>query len=498
MKYKVLGLCLMALMLLSAMAAFALEQQAGPHRVHQHLTARQPDAGCDCDGTALCTHLPLVVIDTGGRKIPGEPLAEDGTLLSQNENVDYEYTNVSLAEDGSKTISCQVRVIDSEESNHHVGDPASLETGAQIRIRGNTSRLFDKKGYLLRFTDQKGNYESHEVMGMSPHYEWALHGPYLDKSLIRNYMWYNIAGEMMDYAPNVRFCEVVIDGEYQGLYVMVETITNGDDCRLNMSVGDEWMDQVSYCIRLDRGSSNPDKNINTFTQYALRTHNVLDIVYPGAGALTEERVQFIEQDFSDFEKSLYSYDYNTEPYAWWNQADMDSFVDYFLLHEFTCNYDVGARSTYVYKDLWGKYKMVIWDFNAACDNFHDSQMLPQRFQVENITWFYMLAKDEHFIERTIQRYRELRNSYLSEEYLEQYIDDVVAYLGPAVARNFEVWGYSFDEYRPLDPDRRNPDDYEAAVAQLKEFCEERGDWMDSHIEILRQFCHPSKNKKFNH
>ena len=43
---------------------------------------------------------------------------------------------------------------------------------------------------------------------MDPHHEWVLHGPFLDKTLIRNYMWYNIAGEIMDYAPNVRFCEV--------------------------------------------------------------------------------------------------------------------------------------------------------------------------------------------------------------------------------------------------------------------------------------------------
>ena len=82
-----------------------------------------------------------------------------------------------------------------------------------IRVRGNSSRYFDKKNYLIRLTDDTGKYENHEVMGMEPHYEWALHGPYLDKSLIRNYMWYNIAGEMMDYAPNVRFCEVIVNGE---------------------------------------------------------------------------------------------------------------------------------------------------------------------------------------------------------------------------------------------------------------------------------------------
>ena len=48
---------------------------------------------------------------------------------------------------------------------------------------------------------------------------------------------------------------------------------------------------------------------------------------------------------------------------------MDSFVDYFILNEFTQNYDAGYLSTYLYKDIGGKYRMVIWDFNSACNNY---------------------------------------------------------------------------------------------------------------------------------
>ena len=103
---------------------------------------------------------------------------------------------------------------------------------------------------------------------MDAHYEWALYGPYLDKTLIRNYMWYNIAGEMMDYAPNVRFCEVILNGEYQGLYVMTETITNGVDCRVNVSEPVDNTTATGYVLRLDRGSENEMKNLDNFTYYA--------------------------------------------------------------------------------------------------------------------------------------------------------------------------------------------------------------------------------------
>ena len=486
-------------MILLAGAAVMLDRENPNNRVHQHEVARQPDEGCDCEGDELCTHLPLIIIDTGGQEIPGEPLSDDGLTADQGGDIDYEYNNVTLAADGSKTIRCQVSVIDGDDSNHHLTDTPTMELSAQIRIRGNTSRFFDKKGYLLNLTKEDGVTNREESMlGMAPHHEWALHGPFLDKSLMRNYMWYNIAGEIMDYAPNVRFCEVVLNGEYQGLYVLVETITNGEDSRLNMSLPEEGHTTVSYVLRLDRGSSNPIKNIDTFTMYALRNRNMIDIVYPGASNLTPDRISYIEQEFSDFEKILYSYDYDTEPYAWWNYADMDSFAYYFIINEFTCNYDVGARSTYVYKDVRDKYKMCIWDMNSCCDNFHFTQVDPQNFQMQNITWFYMLAKDEHFVERVIQRYRELRTTYLSDQYLNDYIDAVIEYLGPAIERNFQVWGYTFEDYRPLEPDRRNPDNYEAAVDQLRTFLSERGAWMDENIEILLQYCHESKIKKFNH
>ena len=432
-------------------------------------------------------------------EIPGEPLSSDGTPLDQTD-MEYEYTGVTLAADGSKTIVCSMAVIDNQNGNNHPSDDPAITSTARIRIRGNTSRLHDKKGYLIVTTEEDGlTNRDMELMGMDSHHEWALHGPYLDKSLIRNYMWYNIGGEIMDYAPNARFCEVILNGEYQGLYVAVETITNGDGSRLSMSLPEsDSQSSISYVIRLDRGSSTEIKNIETFSMYSLRTLNLIDIVYPGLSNLTEDRVAFIRQDFSDFEKSLYSYDYDTEPYAWWNQADLDSFAEYFLINEFTCNYDVGGRSTYMYKDIRGKYKMVIWDMNSCCNNFHNSYMEPQGFHLKGITWFTMLMRDETFVNRVIELYRELRDTYLSDEYLTSYIDSVVAYLGPAIERNFEVWGYTFEEYRPLDPDSRNPRTYEDAVEQLREFCLERGAWMDENVDTLLQFCHESRNKKYNH
>lgn len=488
MKYRVMGLVAMVLVLAAVFTANAVDVDNPDNRVHQHLTARQPDEGCSCDGSELCTHLPLVVIDTGGVEIPGEPITDANRR-------ELGFTTTST---GEAMLTAHIKVMSSDEYNHHPSDEPDWESDMLIRVRGNSSRHFDKKNYLIRLLEDDGTHLSHEMMGMASHYEWALHGPYLDKSLIRNYMWYNIAGEFMGYAPNVRFCELIIDGEYKGLYVMIETIANGEDCRINVSEPIEGTDQTGYIVRLDRGSDLPLKNILSFTNYALRNYMKFDIKYPRSGDLTQEMADSIAQEFADFEKSLYSYDYDTDDFGYYYDINVQSFIDYFIINEFTTNYDACALSTYLYKDIGGKYNMVIWDFNSACDGYTFSTMTPRRFELQNSVWYYMLIKDEYFVEHLIERYWELRETYLSDDYLYQYIEDTLKYLGDAVERNFEVWGYTFQEYRPLRPDERNPNSHEHAVEQIYEFIDSRGGWMDAYIDTLQQYCHESKVKKFNH
>lgn len=488
MKYKLIGIAVCLVALVTALAASRAED-GNSNRYHQHLREPGYTPCTDHGDDVFCSHLPLIFIDTEGVEIPGDPIDPDA----------HEYTEVTMAADGSSTITCSYQVVDTARENHHVGDAPSLETRSRIRIRGNTSRVYEKKGYLLRPTeDDNVTYKDVSMLGMGAHNEWALHGPILDKTLIRNYMWYNIGGEIMDWAPNARFCEVFVNGEYRGVYVLVETITNGNDCRLNFADVGNNAQQTGYVVRMDLGSATPEKNITTFTQYTLRTIQILDIVYPGRTNLTPEIAENISQEFSDFEKALYSFDYDTPPYDSSAYLDVQSFVDYFLIHEFTVNYDAGFRSTYVYKDLAGKYKMCIWDFNGACDNFFFSQIEPHRFQMQGVVWFYMLCKDDAFIDEVIDRYRQLRKTYLSDDYLIQYIDDTVAWLGPAVDRNFQVWGHTFAADSDFLDTERNLASYEAALEQLKNFCLERGAWMDENIEILRQYGHPSKVKKFNH
>ena len=123
-------------------------------------------------------------------------------------------------------------------------------------------------------------------------------------------------------------------------------------------------------------------------------------------------------------------------------------------------------------------------------------MTVQHFELQNKIWLSMMMKDEAFVDRVIEKYRSLRKTWLSEEYLLSYIDSVIEYLGPAIERNNQRWQQAYEEDTLLYPAERNPHSYEEAVNQLKNFFIVRTRWMDDNIESLKQYCADSKIKKY--
>ncbi len=471
--------------MLLLLAALLLSRHIDPEkqRYQQHLSynTQVEDTSLSIDEDTFSSHLPVVSIETGGVVIPGRP--EQGQHIKDIEN---------------SFIQADMRIYDREGELNKLSSQPVLESKINIRVRGNSSRTFDKVGYLFKFTDDAGMERKLEVMGMEKDSTWVLHGPYLDKTLMRNYMWYNLAGQIMEWAPDVRYCEVFLDHEYQGLYVMAEQISMGEG-RIEMTKYDGKSNISSYIVCADRESVNDVQYLDNFTSYALRINGKLEVKYPGASRITPELTEYISRDFSRFEKALYSFDYDTARYGYQNYIDVDSFVDYFIINEVTQNTDAGLYSTYFYKDVSGKLKMCVWDFNNCCDNYIEDQTPMAGFFMQNRPWYFMLCKDEAFMEKVITRYHQLRKGILSEEAVESYIAGVQSYLGPAIERNFEKWGYSFlPEKDLLYEDERKIGSYEAAVEQYETRLVRRMRWMDEHIEDLRSYSHESINKKFNH
>lgn len=496
MKYRIFCMGAAAAMLIALGALTFIENGGGHSRYHQHLEEPGYTPCPDHGSQKFCTHLPIVTVNTEGQPIPGEP-TEKRDFFGE--------TVYTATPDRESYVNVIISVIDNGKGNNHLDDRAAFTTRSLFRVRGHSSRLFEKSPYLMKFVDENGLDRNIEVMGMPAHNEWALNGPYLDKSLVRNYMWYNIAGEIMDdYVPQVRYCELFLNGEYRGLYLMTETVTAGDGCRLNLKTASGSNKFTGYLLRIDRPEESElesVRDIYSLTERLNITGGDIAIRYPGRDSLTPEIKKEIELDFSAFEKALLSYDHNNKKYGFSAWADTDNFVDYYLINEFTGNVDMGSYSTYIYRQPGDKLRLCVWDFNNSCDNYTEKSYGYDDFVTAEAGHYAFIIKDESYGSKVIKRYRQLRKTYLDESYLNGYIDSTVKWLGPAVGRNYDRWKAAFDSDMLFGSDgtgaRVNAHTTEEAAVQLKKWLEQRGKWLDAHIDAFNSFSHGSRNKRWN-
>lgn len=523
MKYRVIGAFAVVVMFVLVMAGVAfVDRPAELFRYHQHEESRSLEdlggedqkaaSSLDTSKAHFASHLPVISITTDGSEIPGRPLYANGERALDENGIALDM----LAADGMPTIPVQFALYDNESSEdeslgaaaNRLGDKPLFETQAEMRVRGHSSSAFDKPSYRVTFTlEDRVTPNPHDVLDMGVEQDWVLHGPYLDKSLIRNYIAMNLFGCFMPYTPDVRFVELFLDGEYQGLYVLMETIKH-DSNRVDIQDTDSKSVDTSFLVKRDWYDNAEDFQLRDFINESHKaTSTVTTINYPNEQLLTQEQKEYIEDHLNQIEKALYSFDYDTPEYGYWKFLDVASFVDYALANEIALNEDAGKFSSWLYQDLGGKLSMgPIWDFNNAFDNGFEQSILGTDFIMLGKPLYAMLYRDEGFTEKVISRYRELREKYLSDEFVSNYIDDVVEYLGPAIERNYAVWGYTLDpkvireldKTQRLEPVSRNPVSHEEAIADLKNAFMQRLKWLDSHIEILRQYSHESAVKEYNH
>ena len=193
---------------------------------------------------------------------------------------------------------------------------------------------------------------------------------------------------------------------------MMETISRGKG-RVDIARPNLTKNVTGYIVEIDNATSLPVSALNNFTKYVsvLRKDSFFDLVYPGEEQITPAIKDYIEKDLSKFEKALYSYDYDTLAYGFNNYVDIEEFADYFIIAEVFLQHDTGNLSTYFYKDVNGKIKPCVLDFNndivnISTDNEDDFQI--RQFVSVQAPWFWMMIKDENYINLIIDRYREFR------------------------------------------------------------------------------------------
>ena len=356
---------------------------------------------------------------------------------------------------------------------------------ATIKYRGASSySKFDKKQYRIEFyKNNKDSTKKVSLAGMGANSEWVLNGPYLDKTLIRNKLVYDLAGELNGWAPDTRFVELFVDGKYQGVYLAVEPVTNGES-RLRLAEFGLLSGETAYVVNRDRIDTGTEE-IETWGKTKGHTYNALYIRYPSKNKITKKQKEYIKNDISEFEQVLYGKNFSDKRIGYQEYIDMDNWVDYFIINEFAMNYDAGNLSTYVYKELGGKLQPAAWDFNNGFDNYQWFHTETDRLYTVENSWFDRLWQDESFKEHVCERYGQLRKTTLSDEHIAEKIASYQAELGAAVDRNFKVWGYSFDENLLVgtgkDGRSRDIGSYEEAMQQLTDTIRERLAYLDKEL-----------------
>lgn len=470
---RIAACALMMLVMLCAMLAGnslinGSAQTAAKKR--ESITAEQmadwiaPDAGTlDYYGIGeFSTKLPVVYINTKGQQIKKE-----------------------------SSIPGYIALLDADGSEQSVYSVPNAIYRAEIKYRGASSyNNFDKKQYRIKFLKQNSDGEKAvPLAGMGADSEWVLNGPYLDKTLMRNKLCYDLARELDGWAPDSRFVELFEDGKYQGVYLAVEPVSNGES-RLRLSKFGLLSGECAYVVNRDRIDTD-GQELETYGKRLGHTNNALYLLYPSAKNVTREQLEYIINDISAFEKALYSDSFRDADTGYAAYIDVDNWADYFIINEFAMNYDAGNLSTYAYKELTGKLRLAVWDFNNAFDNYQWYSLDETGFRTVSNSWMDRLCQDRSFIDKVAARYRSLRQSTLSDEHIHRLLASYQDELDGAIERNFKVWAFSFSENLltgTANGRSRDIRSYEEALTQLAGAIEKRLAYLDGNIELLYEYC----------
>lgn len=169
--------------------------------------------------------------------------------------------------------------------------------------------------------------------------DWILNAHYSDKTLIRNNMTYELFRRMGHYASRTRLCELFINGEYRGIYSLMEKVKRNKN-RVDISkltTDDNSGSDVTggYIFKIDRNTGQGDAGWTS--QYSapnnddFKTNFLFE--YPQDGDITDSQKAYLSSFVDSFETALYGPDFQDPEIGWRRYADENSFIDFMLIQE---------------------------------------------------------------------------------------------------------------------------------------------------------------------
>ena len=299
------------------------------------------------------SNLPIVVIETdGGANIPDEPKVL-GTM------------KIIWHQDGSRNYMSDI------------DNPEFLNYDGRIGIerRGSSSQTYsNKKPYALE-TLQDDNVTNNNVsiFNMPEENDWILNSLAFDQTGVRDFLSYELSEALGQYASRRQYCEVVINGDYKGLYVFMEKI-KPDKGRVNIEKMDETCNQYpevtgGYIVKADKANGDPvawtmqGYGGGGWGGWGVSTDFILH--YPKPSEVTNTQKNYIHGVFDNL--ASVANQHNTSITSGIPSViDIPSFVDFMMIAEFASNVDVYSFSTFFHKDRCGKLRAgPVWDYNLA-------------------------------------------------------------------------------------------------------------------------------------
>lgn len=441
----------------------------------------------------LSSDIPIVLIDTYGGTIVNEP-----------------------------KINADIKIIDHGIGiRNYLTDTPTYDGEMGIEIRGAYSSSLPQKPYTFELNDGLGNQVDTGLLGMPREHDWHLLANYNDKAFVRNTLANHLFTEMGNYATRSKFCEVIINGQYQGIYLLSETLKR-DKNRVDLAKLDTTENSGinmtgGYIIKNDYW----DGTNSWLSNYSPIDHPTYDVHlvyhYPKPDVITPAQKTYLQGYIDQYETALYGTTFADTVTGYRAYADIFSFVDYEIVNELARNNDGFKKSFYFNKDkdkTTGISKLKagpVWDFDWAWKNIwsggcifdatdgsgwahHINDCGPD---VNSNGWHVRMMEDTNYQNILRCRWDRFRESILDTTYLFNYIDSCSAYLDESQQRHYEKWGHlglnsGAPEVGPI------PTTFQGEVDALKEWIRKRIVWLDNNIPgnaINCSFVSVAENKE---
>ena len=367
--------------------------------------------------------------------------------------------------DDTKT-RVRVRVID------HGGRANSPSRGANvyngwggIEIRGQSSAFFDKKSYGLELRKRSGADRNASLLGLPADADWVLYAAYNDKTLMRNVLAYDASRLMGRWAPRTRFVELVHNGRYEGVYVLMERI------ELNEARVDVPGKGITGRYLLEFTFDFQARQKGPFFRTPIKRRPIV-FEDPERADLSAREVRYIRNHVGGVERTLY----RGRRDAWRTVLHPESTVDYVLAQELFRNVDAFHASTFLVKPAGRLLRLgPVWDFDRSTGNSTSpGSAAIGGWWTRDRAWASQLHRDPGFRRAMRARWRELRRAGFRRQLLRR-LDRHTRALRPAVGRNFSRWPV-LDQIVTPNPVARGS--FTAEVRYLRFWLKRRMAWLD--------------------